>query len=129
MAPSLEVMPPTAPIEYYSRGLRERFRLDALKLKPPIVENDQAYADIDYLIDEAKYRARSEAIVRAGGLATDVPVGWPKVLHGPLVWSGADFKDEREYVLRLGDAEKAELAEALRYFKGKYLAPDREERC
>jgi hypothetical protein len=128
MAPSLEVMATVAPTEYYSRGLRERFRLDASALKPSIVAKDQAYADIDYSIDEAKYRARSEAIVRAGGLETEVPRGWPNALQGPLVWTGTDFKDEAEYVLYLTDADKVELVEALDYFKEQGLDGDQVDR-
>ena len=118
-----EVMTPNAPIEYYSRGLREKLRLDALKLNPPAIGPDQVYADIEYKLDENKYDAWSQARVRAGGLETNLPIGWPKALDGPLVWTGADLEDEGQYVLRLGDAEKAELVAALRHYKGSEPAP------
>lgn len=113
-----DVMMPDAQIDYYSQGLRERFRIDALKLQPPAIDKDEKYADIDYQIDEAKYMARSKAIVRAGGLETKVPAGFPKTLEGPLVWKGTDFQDEDEYVIRLEESDKAELQQALDYFKG-----------
>lgn len=106
------------PIEYYSRGLRERFRIDSFRLNPPTIGKDQVYADIDYTVDENKYHARSQARLRAGGLEKSVPNGWPSFLKGPLVWSTSDFQDERKYVLQLEKADMAELAEALKYFKG-----------
>ena len=117
------VMTRNAPIEYYSRGLREKLRLDALKLNPPAIGPDQVYADIEYKINENKYDARTQARIRAGGLETSLPIGWPKALDGPLIWIGADLEDEGQYVLRLGDAEKAELVTALRHYKGSEPAP------
>jgi hypothetical protein len=117
MAPTADVIAHNAPIEpYYSHGLRERYRLDALKV--PVFEKAQAYADIGYKADNAKYLARSAARVRAGGLESDVPTGWPKVLNGPLVWTATDFKDETEFVHTLSNAEKAEISDALKNFRG-----------
>ena len=113
-----DVLSRDSPINYYSRGLRERFRLDALKLQEPVGEKGQVYADIGYEIDENKYHARSQARLRAGGLPTTVPIGWPETLEGPLVWTGTDFEDEKRYILRLDDNDKAELKEALECFKG-----------
>ena len=113
-----DVLSRDCPIDYYSRGLRERFRLDALKLQPPVGEKGQVYADIGYEIDENKYHARSQARLRAGGLQITVPIGWPEALEGPLVWTGIDFEDESRYILRLEDDDKAELNEALKCFKG-----------
>ncbi|XXG99227.1 hypothetical protein Hte_005564 [Hypoxylon texense] len=43
--------------------------------------------------------------------------GWPKRLNSPLVWSGADFDDEKKFVLTLSDLEKHELEEGMAYFK------------
>lgn len=124
MALSLEATTAgSATVAYYSRGLRERFRLD-LALEPSnsgnaIANNPQTYAEIDYQIHEAKYRARSEAIVRAGSLETNLPGGWPNTLQGPLVWTNTDFGDnESEYVLQLDDKDNLELLEALLHFKG-----------
>lgn len=114
-----EITNPNVPIDYYSHGLRDRFRIDAYKLQPPAVQKDQPYADIDYQIDEAKYLARSQARSKAAGLEAAVPSGWPKTLRGPLVWTGADFSNENEYVLRLGHTEKAEIQAALEHFKSR----------
>jgi hypothetical protein len=122
MAPTAEVTTRNASIEpYYSHGLRKRYHLDAYKL--PVFENAQVYADIEYKADNAKYHARSAARVRAGGLESDVPFGWPKVLNGPLVWTTADLKGEAEFVHTLFDAEKAEIVDALKVFRGTSPCP------
>jgi hypothetical protein len=95
MAPSVEVLSPSGLEPYYSQGLRNRYRVDALK--PPFFEKaSQVYADMEYEVDEGKFRARSEARLQAVSLEMDVPAGWPKVLHGPLVWTGANFEDKTE---------------------------------
>ncbi|PVH87640.1 Clavaminate synthase-like protein [Cadophora sp. DSE1049] len=118
MAPSADVVsasPQTIP--YYSKGLRQKFKIDATR---PVVGNtNQKYADIGYNISEEKYLARSKKNAAVAGIPTEVPYGWPKALHGPLVWSGSDFKeDESEYIIRIGTAELAEIYEALKYFNG-----------
>lgn len=118
MAPTADVITRSGPIEpYYSYGLRERYRLDALKL--PVVGKEQVYADIEYRADYAKYLDRSAARMRAGGLESQVPNGWPRVLKGPLVWTATDFSDETEFVHSLSEAGKAEIVDALKNFRGK----------
>ncbi|KAF8846804.1 Clavaminate synthase-like protein [Acephala macrosclerotiorum] len=127
MAPSLDVLfpstgraftePDSNPSEpYYSYGLRERFRIDGLKPLPTDPQ-PEANADIGYDVDEAKYLARGTARIKAGGLQQSVPEGWPQSVSGPLVWTNGDFKDEAEYVYLLTKDDKAEIVEALKYFK------------
>ena len=116
-----EVTTRNVAIEYYSRGLRQRFCLDALKLNPPKVDKDTIFAGIEYKIDEAKYHARSQARYLAGGLESEVPEDWPKTMKGPLVWSTADFQDETQYILQLGSADMKELEDALNHFKRSLL--------
>lgn len=120
MAPEVDFITPTEPYDpmraYYSRGLRERYRLDELKL--PVVETPQVYADIKYETDKEKYLARAATRVRAGGLQKEVPAGWPKVLEGPLAWTTNDFNDETDFVLQLSSADNAEIVKALKHFKG-----------
>ena len=41
----------------------------------------------------------------------------PGVLAGPLVWSGADFKDNQAYTLQLNKEDIAEIDSALTSFK------------
>jgi hypothetical protein len=103
--------------EYYSQGLRKKFHLDGLKLETNGVQT-KTYADTDYELDEAKYHERTEKILAAGGLATDVPSGFPPKLEGPLVWTTADFDGEEEYLLRLSSEDIEEINKALTYFKG-----------
>lgn len=102
--------------EYYSQGLRRRFKIDALRTADHQQEGESA--DIGYEVDEAKYRRRVEARLLANDLPTTVPAGWPTKVSGPLVWGGDDFPDETEYVYQLTDADKAEIALALDHFKG-----------
>lgn len=118
MAPTADVITRNGPIEpYYSHGLRERYRLDAFKM--PFARKEQVYADIEYRADYTKYLSRSASRVRAGGLESDVPNGWPKAVNGPLVWTATDFKDETEFVHSLSEIEKIEIKEALKYFRGR----------
>ena len=107
----------TALEPYYSRGLREQYRLGALI---PIGDEKASLpaANVQYEVDETKYRALVDKRLRAGGLEKEVPAGWPKAVHGPLVWKGADFDHESEYVLRLSNDDKNEIQQALGYFNG-----------
>ncbi|KAK3934286.1 putative taurine catabolism dioxygenase TauD [Diplogelasinospora grovesii] len=107
-----------APEAYYSQGLRARFQTDGIRAEQAaLAAKAEAYADIAYEVDETKYLARSEARVKAGGLPTSVPAGWPTALKGPLVWTSNDFPEENEYVYTLTNDDKAELLEALKHFK------------
>jgi hypothetical protein len=105
---------------YYSLGLRERFEIDGLKVS---VGDDAPveYADIEYDVDEEKFRARGAARLAKGGLPTDVPPFWPKHVDGPLCWNPEDIKED-DYVIYLTPEDKSEIAEALKYFKGKLIA-------
>lgn len=105
--------------DYYSQGLRNRFKIDGLRVAKSFSEQQERSADIGYEVDEAKYHRRSEGRLRAGDLPTTVPAGWPAEVSGPLVWSGDDYSDENEYIYELTDADKVEIVGALNYFKGK----------
>ncbi|KAL1842569.1 hypothetical protein VTJ49DRAFT_4852 [Mycothermus thermophilus] len=104
---------PTVP--YYSPNIQQAFGSETQP--SPLPEAGQAYADIGYAFDEAKYLARSEARLRAGGLPTELPPGWPQALEGPLVWTSSDFPDEDVYIYHLTDQDKAEINDALAHFK------------
>jgi len=121
MAATMEVPLASFPAPYYSSGLREKYRIDELKLQVDRTPGHENYADIDYEANEDKFHARSALRLAAGGLETEVPTGWPKHLKHPLVWSGTDFIDENEYVIILTEQEKKEVVAALNYFKGTAL--------
>ncbi|KAK0615150.1 hypothetical protein B0T17DRAFT_610146 [Bombardia bombarda] len=106
-----------APEPYYSQGLRARFEIDGIRAEQAKAQVSGQYADITYDVDEKKYLARAEARVKAGGLPTTVPAGWPTKLDGPLVWDSDSFPDEKEYVYNLTGDDKTELLEALASFK------------
>jgi hypothetical protein len=123
MAPSLEVGIPSDTVadndrlvSYYSQGLRKKYLIDATKTQSR--QEQQANAEIKYHPNMEQYLARAEARVRAGGLEQEVPVGWPKKLIGPLVWSSEDIQDESGYIHVLTEDEKIELHNALKHFKG-----------
>jgi hypothetical protein len=109
---------PDTVLDYYSAGLRARFRMDATKAA--VTLSTESYADISYEVDEAAFRRRSAARLAERGLATSVPAGWPTKLEGPLVWTAADFNeaDESAYVYSLTDEDKEEISKALEDFKG-----------
>ena len=100
---------------YYAQGLRARYHLD--EIKTPLVKDDKVYARIGHKPDLAQYLARSEARIRAGGLESELPAGFPKALSGPMCWSGADLTDETN-VHHLTDDERMEIDAALEHFKG-----------
>lgn len=119
MAPSADVESfPKQPVSYYSKGLREKYRLDGLISPPPRIDPGTQFADIEYNVNEEKYFARVAANLAKGGLPTEVPAGWPKAINGPLAWKGTDFADESEYVLHLGEDDKKEVTKALAHFTG-----------
>ncbi|OTB14990.1 hypothetical protein K445DRAFT_12270 [Daldinia sp. EC12] len=129
MAPAVDAIPASQPLtsnsafegnEYYSQGLRRRFHLDGLRVAPSNA-NSMPNADIGYEVDETKFKQRAEARLKAGGLATDVPLGWPTEVKGPMVWSSQDFPNEEEYVYQLTEKDKAEIVEALNWFKNQGL--------
>lgn len=107
--------------QYYSQGLRGRFQVDALRI-PTIASPSQKFADIDYEFTEEDYRKRTEAVLRAGGLETHLPAGFPRAVDGPMTWSGADFPNEDAYVVHLTDEWKAEIKSALDHFLCKSIS-------
>ncbi|KAK5702418.1 hypothetical protein LTR17_022345 [Elasticomyces elasticus] len=101
---------------YYSVSLRDRFQIDNHKPPAPVENEPVKFADIDYDVDEVKFRALSKARVAAGGLEAEVPPFWPKRVRGPLVWTPEKMTEDI-YVVHLTDEDKAEILEALAHFK------------
>lgn len=117
---SVETLTP-APVEpYYSRGLRERYRADALQ-NLSSTEQSTKYADITYEVDHAKYLARCASRLTSEQLAQELPAGFPKKLDGPLVWSTKDLESkEHEYVYMITSEDKAEVFQALEHFNSNH---------
>ncbi|KAF4463976.1 taurine catabolism dioxygenase [Fusarium albosuccineum] len=67
-------------VSYYSSGVQARFPAQLFKGAGPLPQTTQ-YADVSYEYDEQKHLKRTEARLRAGGLGTDLPTGWPKALR------------------------------------------------
>lgn len=106
-----------APVQYYSPGLRERYRLSALNASEPGTTGHPA-TDIHYDVDECKYLALTQTRLRAGKLETDVPPGWPKAVQGSLLWTGREADIEKDVILRLSKDDRTEIQQALGYFHG-----------
>ena len=99
---------------YYTRVVREKFQLN--EASAPVKQQD--FAKIDFLPRLDDYLSRSAKRILNGGLETQVPVGWPVKLSGPMAWTGNDFADETRFVCHLTSLEKEEIRNALRHFKG-----------
>ncbi|KAF4447183.1 taurine catabolism dioxygenase TauD [Fusarium austroafricanum] len=107
-------------VQYYSSGVQAKFPKQLFTV-PEALEKTTRYADIGYEYDEQKHFSRTQERLRLGGLRTDLPIGWPKVLEGPLMWKGSDFSDESLFVYHLSESENAEIRDALRDFKGETM--------
>ena len=108
---------PIAPaLPYYSNALREYFSLNTENTQIPGGKVEAA--NIPFHPDLEKYEARKAARLRSGGLEKTVPVGWPTSLKGPLVWTGADFHDEKSFIHQLTPEEISEIKNALKHVNG-----------
>ncbi|KAI6088146.1 hypothetical protein F4821DRAFT_269105 [Hypoxylon rubiginosum] len=107
-------------LAYYPSNVRERVPAKVFA-KAQLLTQDTRYADIGYEFDEKKFLERTAARLQARDSRGDLPEGWPRVLHGPLVWTGSDFSDESRFVYHLSGCDKADIKNALAYFKSKCL--------
>lgn len=75
--------------------------------------------DISYHPDEAKYRARSVRRLAENPDLLNVPLpdGFPGRVDGPIVWEGADWTNEDQWVYNLSTTELEEIDTALAHFK------------
>jgi len=109
-------------IEYYPRSLREKYLLDER------VQDDSGLCakempDISWVPDAALFEKRSAARAYMRELQPELPPGWPNELRGPLVWSGEDWKSEKQFVYMLSEAERLDLRSALVQFKSRREQP------
>lgn len=109
---------PNMTLAYYPSNVRERVPAKVFA-KAQLLTQDTRYADIGYEFDEKKFLERTAARLQARDSRGDLPEGWPRVLHGPLVWTGSDFSDESRFVYHLSGCDKADIKNALAYFKSK----------
>lgn len=115
----LEGQTPAPTTQYYSPRIQNRF-LPEIVENSSLLEANPHYADIGYAFDEQKSVERTNARLRTGGLRTDLPIGWPERLHGPLVWTGSEFFDESRFVYSLSNSDQAEIMNALDHSKRTY---------
>lgn len=74
--------------------------------------------DILYHPDKQKYLLRAEQIRTELPANTELPSQFPQQLTGPLVWTGEEFTDEREWTFVLSELHLREIHDALLHFKG-----------
>ena len=73
--------------------------------------------DISYHPDKQKYLLRKEQVEAGLPSNTKLPPQFAEQLTGPLVWSGEDFTNEREWTFVLSEPHFKEIHEALLHFK------------
>ncbi|KAF8649399.1 hypothetical protein AX16_005840 [Volvariella volvacea WC 439] len=76
--------------------------------------------DISYHPDYAKYVARSARRLEEDPTLTlkSLPAGFPQKVDGPIVWEGSNWKEEKQWVYQLNDAQLKEIDDAVKHFKG-----------
>ncbi|KJA15947.1 hypothetical protein HYPSUDRAFT_71724 [Hypholoma sublateritium FD-334 SS-4] len=79
--------------------------------------------DIGYHPDVEKYLARSRRRLAENPDLPNValPPGFPQRVDGPIVWKGAGWRGEEQWVYRLDESELKEIDDALQHFKGTNL--------
>lgn len=81
--------------------------------------------DISYVPDPLKWQARAERRVKAGGLPSTVPDGFPEQLTGDLVWEGETVANRYDWTFVLNDVQLNEVAAAVNKFKCEYRPSSR----
>ena len=109
-------------IEYYPQSLREKYLLDER------AQDDSGLCakqmpDIGWVPDAALFEKRSAARAYMREVQPNLPPGWPDELRGPLVWSGEDWKSEKQFAYMLSEAERLDLRNALVQFKSRREHP------
>lgn len=76
--------------------------------------------DIEYHPNEAKYRERTAKRLRENPNlpSTPLPSPFPRQVSGPIVWEGADWTNEDQWVYRLSPSELDEIHAGMEHFKG-----------
>jgi hypothetical protein len=106
---------PELPSPYYSPSLRLNHRVS--DSEPAHIPRRTLAADINYHPDLSQYLRRSNAETQSQSRTTDLPLGWPQRMIGPLAWTPACFHGKREFIYELSAQEHAEIDNALKSFK------------
>lgn len=104
-------------------GLRKRFFDDAMRASAPLIDtiiSEPRGPDIQWHPSFATYQKRVEQLSalihdRPG----EVPEGYPVAVNSARAWTGGDFTGERDYVVKLNEADVLEVERALSYSKCK----------
>jgi hypothetical protein len=90
----------------------------------PPVSGPPGQPDISYVPDPAKWRARAEQRIRAGGLPKTVPAGFPEQLTGDLVWDGRSIAETYNWTFVLSDVFLGEIDRAVKHFQCEFASCD-----
>ncbi|ETW85383.1 hypothetical protein HETIRDRAFT_457310 [Heterobasidion irregulare TC 32-1] len=85
-----------------------------------ITEAAPRQPDIDYHPDHVKYLARTARRLQSDPSLpkSPLPAGFPTQVEGPIVWEGADWKEEKQWVYELSQVELKEIDDAIKHFQG-----------
>ncbi|KAM0806682.1 hypothetical protein AB5N19_07019 [Seiridium cardinale] len=83
----------------------------------PTVSGPPGQPDISYVPDPAKWRARADQRIKAGGLPKTVPIGFPEQLTGDLVWEGDSIAEKYDWIFVLNESHLEEIDRAVQHFK------------
>ncbi|KAK6066228.1 TfdA family Taurine catabolism dioxygenase TauD [Seiridium cupressi] len=86
-------------------------------LLAPTVSGPPGQPDISYVPDPAKWRARADQRIKAGGLPKTVPIGFPEQLTGDLVWEGDSIAEKYDWTFFLNESHLEEIDRAVQHFK------------
>ena len=92
-----------------------------------ITEAAPRQLDIDYHPDHVKYLARTARRLQSDPSLpkSPLPAGFPTQVEGPIVWEGADWKEEKQWVYELSQVELKEIDDAIKHFQGIDLSSHR----
>jgi hypothetical protein len=71
----------------------------------------------DLELYEARVRASTKRLQESGDVSM-IPKGWPTVLQGPMVWTGAELQASNQWIYSLSHRDIAEIRSGLLHCKG-----------
>jgi hypothetical protein len=116
---SLIESPPDRVEDYFPQSLREKYLL-AEKIEQLKLTKDATSAQIGWEPNWEEFQKLSQKRQAEGGLETAVPDGWPKHLHGPLVWQDGEFARKSSCIIEISRKEEEEIIQAMASCKGIY---------
>jgi hypothetical protein len=70
----------------------------------------------DVKLHEGRQKASEKRLQESGDIKK-LPKGWPTLLEGPLVWSGAELQARNDWIYELSSTDIAEISSGLLHCK------------